>query len=83
MIARPAKVHLITEKRAKIPAALTSHLVSLQYECGAASSAVVHSGDGKEVEVGGTGGSTVKDLTKIKDVGEIKMLVSVLPLPFL
>lgn len=65
----------------KIPAALTSHLVSLQYECGAASSAVVHSGDGKEV--GGTGGSTVKDLTKIKDAGEIKMLVSVLPLPFL
>lgn len=57
--------------------------MSLQYECGAASSAVVHSGDGKEVEVGGTGGSTVKDLTKIKDVGEIKMLVSVLPLPFL
>lgn len=44
---------------------------------------MVHSGDGKEVEVGGTGGSTVKDLTKIKDVGEIKMLVSVLPLPFL
>ncbi|XP_039872460.1 peripherin [Simochromis diagramma] len=49
---------------------------ALQYECGAASSAVVHSGDGKEVEVGGTGGSTVKDLTKIKDVGEIKMLIS-------
>ncbi|XP_063342048.1 desmin [Pelmatolapia mariae] len=47
---------------------------TLQYECGAASSAVVHSGDGKEV--GGTGGSTVKDLTKIKDVGEIKMLIS-------
>lgn len=57
--------------------------MSLQYECGAASSAVVRSGDGKEVEVAGTGGSTVKDLTKIKDVGEIKMLVSVLPLPFL
>ncbi|XP_004545803.1 peripherin [Maylandia zebra] len=49
---------------------------TLQYECGAASSAVVHSGDGKEVEVGGTGGSTVKDLTKIKDAGEIKMLIS-------
>ncbi|XP_005467471.1 desmin [Oreochromis niloticus] len=49
---------------------------TLQYECGAASSAVVRSGDGKEVEVAGTGGSTVKDLTKIKDVGEIKMLIS-------
>ncbi|XP_030595590.1 desmin [Archocentrus centrarchus] len=49
---------------------------ALQYECGAASSAVVCGGDGKEVEVEGTAGSTVKDLTKIKDVGEIKMLIS-------
>lgn len=49
---------------------------SLQYECGASSSAVVRAGDGKKLEVGGTGGSTVKDLSKIKDVGEIKKLIS-------
>ncbi|XP_022070250.1 LOW QUALITY PROTEIN: desmin [Acanthochromis polyacanthus] len=49
---------------------------SLQYECGASSSAVVRSGDGKKLEVGGTVGSAVKDLSKMKDVGEIKMLIS-------
>lgn len=57
-------------------AALIPHLLSLQYKCGAASSAVVLSGDGKQLEVGGDVGSTVKDLSKIKDVGEIEMLVS-------
>ncbi|XP_045886392.1 desmin [Micropterus dolomieu] len=49
---------------------------SLQYECGAASSAVVHSDDGRQLEVGGAVGSTVKDLPKIKDISEIKMLIS-------
>ncbi|XP_074505507.1 vimentin [Sebastes fasciatus] len=49
---------------------------SLQYECGAASSAVVRSGDGKQLEVGGAGGSIVKDVSKIKDIGEMKMLIS-------
>ncbi|XP_049441366.1 desmin [Epinephelus fuscoguttatus] len=49
---------------------------SLQYECGAASSAGVHRGDGKQLEAGGAAGSTVKDLSKIKDVSEIKMLIS-------
>ncbi|KAM9377007.1 glial fibrillary acidic protein [Pholidichthys leucotaenia] len=48
----------------------------LQYECGASSSAVVLSGDGKGLEVGGTGGSTVRDLPKMKDVSQIKMLIS-------
>lgn len=70
------------ESDQKISAALTSHLLSLQYECGAASSAVVCSDDGEEVEVGGPAGSTVKDLPKITDVSEIKMLVSGLPCPF-
>ncbi|XP_028444807.1 desmin isoform X2 [Perca flavescens] len=46
------------------------------YECGASSSAVVRSGDGKQLEVGGAGGSAVKDLSKIKDVNELKMLIS-------
>ncbi|XP_044060897.1 type III intermediate filament [Siniperca chuatsi] len=49
---------------------------SLQYECGAASSAVVRSGDGRQLEVGGAVGSRVKDLPKMKDIGEMKMLVS-------
>ncbi|XP_073343515.1 vimentin [Pagrus major] len=49
---------------------------SLQYEFGAASSAVVPSGDGKQLEVGGAAGSTVKDLSKIKDPSEMKALVS-------
>lgn len=56
--------------------ALIPHLLSSQYECGAASSAVVHSADGKQLEVGGAAGSTVKDLSEIKDVSEMKMLVS-------
>ncbi|XP_076595706.1 vimentin [Chaetodon auriga] len=49
---------------------------SLQYERGAASSAVVHSADGKQLEVGGAAGSTVKDLSEMKDVSEMKMLIS-------
>ncbi|XP_035525468.1 low molecular weight neuronal intermediate filament [Morone saxatilis] len=49
---------------------------SLQYECGAGSSAVVRSGDGKQLEVGGAVGSTVKDLPKTKDIGEMKTLIS-------
>ncbi|XP_069026686.1 vimentin [Embiotoca jacksoni] len=49
---------------------------NLQYECGASSSAVVRRDDGKELEVGGTVGSTVKDLPEIKDASEMKMLIS-------
>ncbi|XP_029972758.1 neurofilament light polypeptide [Salarias fasciatus] len=49
---------------------------SLQFECGASSSAVALHADGKELEVGGTARSTVKDLSKIKDVGEMKDLIS-------
>uniref|UniRef100_UPI0037E82A53 alpha-internexin n=1 Tax=Semicossyphus pulcher TaxID=241346 RepID=UPI0037E82A53 len=48
----------------------------LQFECGAVSSALVPSGDGKQLEVGGAVGSTVKDPSKIKDVSELKMLIS-------
>ncbi|KAM7417372.1 hypothetical protein PAMA_017162 [Pampus argenteus] len=49
---------------------------SLQFERGVSSSAVVHSEDGKHLGVGGAVGSTVKDLSKIKDISEIKMLIS-------
>ncbi|XP_034545673.1 plasticin [Notolabrus celidotus] len=49
---------------------------SLQFECGAASSAVVPRGDGKQLEVGGAGVSGVRDLSKIKDSGEMKTLIS-------
>ncbi|XP_070693316.1 low molecular weight neuronal intermediate filament [Pempheris klunzingeri] len=49
---------------------------SLQYECGPASSAVVRSADGKQLEVRGATGSTVKDLPKVKDISEMKMLIS-------
>ncbi|XP_059202588.1 neurofilament medium polypeptide [Centropristis striata] len=49
---------------------------SLQFECGAASSAVVRPGDGKQLEVGGAAGSAVKDVSKIKDVSELEMLLS-------
>ncbi|XP_054453525.1 desmin [Anoplopoma fimbria] len=49
---------------------------SLQYECGAASSAVSLRGDGKQLEEGGAGRSTVKDVSKIKDTNELKMLIS-------
>ncbi|XP_040904300.1 peripherin [Toxotes jaculatrix] len=49
---------------------------SLQYECGTASSAVVRSGDGKQLEVGEAAGSRVKDVPKIKDISEMKMLIS-------
>lgn len=62
--------------RQTFTSALIRHLLSLQYECGAASSAVVHSHDGRQLEVGGAVGSTVKDLPKIKDISEMKMLVS-------
>ncbi|XP_039976074.1 desmin [Xiphias gladius] len=49
---------------------------SLQYECGADSSAVVQCGDGKQLEVGEAVRSMVKDLPKIKDIREMKMLIS-------
>ncbi|XP_033994244.1 type III intermediate filament [Trematomus bernacchii] len=49
---------------------------SLQFECGAASSAVVPRGDGKQLQVGGATGSTVKDLSKMKDVSEVKKLIA-------
>ncbi|XP_074530672.1 vimentin [Halichoeres trimaculatus] len=49
---------------------------SLQFKCGAASSAVVPRGDGKQLEVGGTGVSGVSDLSKIKDSSELKTLIS-------
>lgn len=55
---------------------LLFHLLSLQYDLGAASSAEVRSGDGKQLEVGGAAGSTVKDLSEIKDPREMKALVS-------
>ncbi|XP_034454059.1 desmin [Hippoglossus hippoglossus] len=48
---------------------------SLQYECGAASSAAVRGGDRKQLEVGAAVGSKVTDLPKIQDVGELKMLI--------
>ncbi|XP_031718574.1 desmin [Anarrhichthys ocellatus] len=49
---------------------------SLQCECGAASSAVSRQVDGKQLAEGRAGGSTVKDVSKIKDISEIKMLIS-------
>lgn len=67
-------VHLQTE-RSELHLLLFFFL-SLQYECGAVSSAVVRSGDGKQLEVGAAVGSTGKDVSKIKDAGEMKMLVS-------
>lgn len=45
---------------------------SLQYECGVPSSA----DDGKLLEAGGSGGSMVKSSLQIKDIGEMKALVS-------
>ncbi|KAL6117481.1 uncharacterized protein ACO6RY_15259 [Pungitius sinensis] len=49
---------------------------SLQYECGAPSSAVSRRGDGRQIEEGVAGGSAVKGASKMKDISEIKMLVS-------
>ncbi|KAM4555272.1 peripherin [Odontesthes bonariensis] len=49
---------------------------SLQFDWGASSSAVAQSRDGKKLEVGGTVGSTVKDLPEIKDVNDLKTLIS-------
>ncbi|XP_041654235.1 desmin [Cheilinus undulatus] len=49
---------------------------SLQFECGAVSLALVPIGDGKQLEVGGAAGSRVKDPSKIKDIREMKMLIS-------
>ncbi|KAM8732632.1 low molecular weight neuronal intermediate filament [Acanthopagrus schlegelii] len=49
---------------------------SLQYDRGAASSAQVRSGDGKQLEVGGAAGSTVRDLSEMKDPSEMKALIS-------
>ncbi|KAK2848919.1 hypothetical protein Q5P01_008753 [Channa striata] len=48
---------------------------SLQYKCGAAASALLPSGAGMKLEARGAAGSTVKDLPKIKNISEIKMLV--------
>ncbi|XP_020501094.2 alpha-internexin [Labrus bergylta] len=50
---------------------------SLQFES-SASSAVVPSGEGKQMEVGGAAGSTVKNLPKITDISEMKALISAL-----
>lgn len=55
---------------------MTPHFLSLQYDCDAAASVVVRSGDGKQLEVRAAAGSTVKDLPKIKDITDIKLLVS-------
>lgn len=54
---------------------LTLYLLSLQFERDAAASAVVRSRDGK-LEVRGAAGSMVKDLPKIKNTSDMKMLVS-------
>ncbi|KAK2904342.1 hypothetical protein Q8A73_010999 [Channa argus] len=47
---------------------------SLQNKCWAATSAVLHSGAAKKLKVRGAAGSRVKDLSKIKNISEIKML---------
>ncbi|XP_026212963.1 vimentin isoform X2 [Anabas testudineus] len=49
---------------------------SLQCECDALASAVVRSGDGKQLEMRAAAGSTVKDEPKVKDITDTKMLVS-------
>ncbi|KAK7922521.1 hypothetical protein WMY93_009423 [Mugilogobius chulae] len=49
---------------------------SLQYECGVSFSALVSSNDGKLLEAGGAAGSMVKSLPQIKDISEMKALVS-------
>ncbi|XP_067373823.1 non-neuronal cytoplasmic intermediate filament protein [Channa argus] len=49
---------------------------SLQNKCWAATSAVLHSGAAKKLKVRGAAGSRVKDLSKIKNISEIKMLIS-------
>ncbi|AWP11861.1 putative desmin-like [Scophthalmus maximus] len=49
---------------------------SLQFKCGAAPSAVVRSGDRKQLEGGQAVGSRVENLPKIKDSSELKMLIS-------
>ncbi|XP_068449815.1 vimentin [Clinocottus analis] len=49
---------------------------SLQCECGAASSAVSRRGDGTQLEGGGAGASAVNDVSKMKDISEMKMLMS-------
>ncbi|XP_041845666.1 desmin [Melanotaenia boesemani] len=48
---------------------------SLQFEC-VSSAAVTHRSNGKKLEVGGTAGTTAKDLSEIKDMGEMEMLIS-------
>ncbi|TNN63403.1 Vimentin [Liparis tanakae] len=45
-------------------------------DCGAASSAVSRSGDGKQLEGGGAGGRRVRDVSKMKDGSEMKTLIS-------
>ncbi|XP_023253787.1 peripherin-like [Seriola lalandi dorsalis] len=49
---------------------------SLQYKCGAASSAVALSGDGKQLEVGEAVGAADKDLPKTKNISEMKVQIS-------
>lgn len=48
---------------------------SLQYQCGVSSSAGVRSDD-KLLEAGGVAGSMVKSLPQIKDIGEMKALIT-------
>lgn len=67
-----------TCKNAMIPL-----LLSLQCEFGASSSAVVPTGNGKQLAVGEVVGSKVKDLPKMMDVNELKELVSGLSFLFL
>ncbi|XP_072292639.1 alpha-internexin [Eucyclogobius newberryi] len=49
---------------------------SLQFECGVSSSAMVSSDDGKLLEAGRAAGSMVKSPLQIKDISEMKALVS-------
>ncbi|KAM3867008.1 vimentin [Diretmus argenteus] len=49
---------------------------SLQYECGASSSAVVPNGNGKQVEMGRAVGSKVKDVAKTMDINELTKLIA-------
>ncbi|XP_029918131.1 desmin [Myripristis murdjan] len=48
----------------------------LQCECGVSSSAVVPTGNGKQLAVGEVVGSKVKDLPKMMDVNELKELIA-------
>ncbi|XP_034037652.1 desmin [Thalassophryne amazonica] len=48
----------------------------LQNECGASSTPIVRSADGKRVEVGGSVGPAYKELSEVKDIDEMKLLIS-------